>query len=124
LGAGQAEPENAEHLVALGLLLGSGDGAVGLQAIVVEDDVDLLAVDAATVVERLDVELEALPCRCIGTSEWARKIGYVADLVGLLRLRGREARETGNDSGRGHAAAKYLLFHFVLPVVSPSRAAC
>ena len=45
--ARETQPENAEHIVTLGLLLGRGDGAVGLEAVIVEDDVDLLAVDPA-----------------------------------------------------------------------------
>ena len=73
LRARQTESEDAEHLVTLGLFLGSGHGAVGFQAVVVEDDVDLLAVDAAAVVERLDVELETLPGRRVGARPAGRK---------------------------------------------------
>ena len=81
----QAQPETAEHLIALDPFLGGGDGAVRAQAVVVDGHRHLAAVDAAAVVERLDVEIEALPGGRVGAGERPRQIRDVADFI-VLRL--------------------------------------
>ena len=46
-------PKMPEHLVAFDLLLGGGHGTIGAQSVVVNRHINLAAIDAAAVIQRL-----------------------------------------------------------------------
>src|SRR5258708_34939138 len=73
---------------------------VPFQSVIVQSDVHLLAVNAPPVIERLNVELETLPCRRIGFRQWPGKIGDIANHVTVLGMRCAEAADSERD---GHS---------------------
>src|SRR5215211_1033834 len=95
-GAGDRAADHGDYLVVLDEARREGAGLVGVGAVVIDDELELLAVDAALGVHLLDIHLDRL---LLGLAEEGRRAGdgkHGADLEGVLRVRrlsGRKAQE-------------------------------
>ena len=114
LRAAQAESENPENLVALDLLFGRRDGPIGPQPVIVDRHRNFVAVDTATVIERLYVQVEALPRRRVRAGQRPGKICDVADLI-VLGLRGRRTEISRPTNVAKAIAIPFIQYIVVLP---------
>ena len=91
-------------------LLGVGRGLAGLGRVVLQDEVDLLAVDAARGVDAVDVDAQRLNGRRVGAGRWSCQRARQADVVGILRG-GRASEHCSGQHGACQFAKHRLSSH-------------